>query len=72
MRTTKTTGTAHGSRRFLRFLRTGDAVSALEYAILVGIVVLGIAAALDVFQNEIAQGLARASALMSSMPGLSP
>ena len=72
MRTTKTAGAIHGPRRFLRFLRAGDAVSAIEYAVLVGIVVLGLAAALNTFQAEIAQALSRASALMTSTPGLTP
>ena len=72
MRTTKTTGTIRDPRRLLRFLRTGGAVSAIEYAVLVGIVVLALTAALNAFQNEIAQALSRASALMTSTPGLTP
>ena len=72
MRTTKTTGTICDPRRLLRFLRTGGAVSAIEYAVLVGIVVLALAAALNAFQNEIAQALSRASALVTSTPGLTP
>ena len=66
------TRSAAGSRRFLRFLRTGDAVSAIEYAVLVGIVVVALTAALNAFQNEIAQALSRASALVTSAPGLTP
>ena len=72
VRMTKTAGAIRGPRGFLRFLRTGDAVSAIEYAVLVGIVVLGLAAALAAFQNEIAQALSRASALVTSAPGLTP
>ena len=68
----KSAGIMRRSRRFLRFLRNGEAVSAIEYAVLVGIVVLGLAAALNAFQNEIAQALSRASALMTSTPGLTP
>ena len=72
MRTTKTAGTVHGSRRFLRFLRTGDAVSAVEYAVLVGIVVVVLAAALDAFQSEVAQVLTGAGALIARTTGLTP
>ena len=36
-----------------RFFRGGEAVSALEYAILVGVIVAGVAAALIVFSNNI-------------------
>lgn len=64
--------TVRGSPRFLRFFRTVDAISAVEYAVLVGVVVMGLAAALNAFQAEIAQGLSRASALLTGAPGLTP
>ena len=47
------------ARRFRRFLNASEAVSALEYAILVGIITVGIGAAVFTFsgniQNVIAQ-----------------
>ena len=72
MKTTRPTGTMRGSRRLLRFLRNGEAVSAIEYAVLVGVVVVGLTAALTAFQAEIEKGLSRASALLTSTPGLTP
>lgn len=45
--------TKHKSRRFRRFLKANEAVSALEYAILVGVVAVGIAAAIFGLRNEI-------------------
>lgn len=72
VRMTKTADTVRGSRRFVRFLRTGEAVSAIEYAVLVGVVVVGLTAALTAFQAEIEKALSRASALMTSTPGLTP
>ena len=47
----------HKSRRFRRFLKANEAVSALEYAILVGVIAVGIAAALTVFQDSIEDAL---------------
>ena len=44
-------------RRFRRFLRADEAVSALEYALLVGIIAVGIGAALVTFQNTITAAL---------------
>ncbi len=40
-----------------RFLRAGEAVSALEYAILVGVIVAGVAAALITFSGNIESAL---------------
>ena len=40
-----------------RFLRVDEAVSALEYALLVGIIAVGIGAALVTFQNTITTAL---------------
>ena len=45
--------TKHISRRFRRFVRANEAVSALEYAILVGVIAVGIAAALATFSTSI-------------------
>ena len=47
----------HKSRRFRRFLRANEAVSALEYAILVGVIAVGIAAALAAFESQIETAL---------------
>ena len=43
----------HKSRRFRRFLKANDAVSALEYAILVGVIAVGIGAALMLFETNL-------------------
>ena len=45
--------TKHKSRFFRRFLRANEAVSALEYAILVGVIAIGIGAALVGFGGDI-------------------
>ena len=47
----------HKSRRFRRFLKANEAVSALEYAILVGVIAVGIAAALAAFETQIESAL---------------
>ena len=51
------TAIKHKSRRFRRFLRANEAVSALEYAILVGVIALAVGAALVAFSAEIVAGL---------------
>ena len=43
----------HKSRRFRRFSRANEAVSALEYAILVGVVAVALGAALVTFGDNI-------------------
>ena len=53
-----------------RFLRDNKAVSALEYAILVGVVAVGIGAALVTFQAEIKAGLDKSSAKIKTISGL--
>ena len=45
--------TKHVSRRFRRFAWANEAVSALEYAILVGVIAVGVAAALATFESQI-------------------
>ena len=50
--------TKHISRRFRRFAKANEAVSALEYAILVGVIAVGMAAALATFETEISEALA--------------
>ena len=47
----------HKSRRFRRFTRANEAVSALEYAILVGIIAVAIAAAITLFAGNIKTGI---------------
>ena len=54
------------------FLRSVRGVSALEYAILVGVVVVAIATALGVFTTEIENALTNAGKSLSGVPGLSP
>ena len=53
MKTMETKRTKHISRRFRRFARANEAVSALEYAILVGVIAVGMAAALATFESQI-------------------
>ena len=43
----------HVSRRLRRFARANEAVSALEYAILVAVIAVGIGAALVTFSGQI-------------------
>ena len=47
----------HISRRFRRFLRANEAVSALEYAILAGVVAVGVGGAMITFGDNIKQSL---------------
>ena len=53
MRTTK----KHVSRRFRRFARANEAVSALEYAILVGAIAVAAGAGLATFGDNIKTGM---------------
>ena len=57
MKTMETKRTKHISRRFRRFARANEAVSALEYAILVGVIAVGMAAALATFETQIDNAL---------------
>ena len=54
----KTTKNQHISRRLRRFARANEAVSALEYAILVGVIAVGIGAAMLVFEGQIEDAIA--------------
>ena len=47
----------HKSRRFRRFLRANEAVSALEYALLIGIIATVLATALIAFGGKIKTAL---------------
>ena len=58
MKTMEAKKTKHVSRRFRRFVRANEAVSALEYAILVGVIAVAIAAALTTFGANITTGIA--------------
>ena len=53
----KPTKTKHISRRLRRFVRTNEAVSALEYALLVGVVAIALGAALVKFSGNIENAL---------------
>lgn len=50
---------------FFRYLRSTRAVSALEYAILVGVVVAGVGAAVTTFSNEITAMIGRMQAVVT-------
>ena len=49
--------TRPATRLFRRFARDNKAVSALEYAILVGVITAGIAAAFATFQDEVTEAI---------------
>ncbi|MCY4548245.1 MAG: hypothetical protein OXC28_07745 [Defluviicoccus sp.] len=49
--------TRHISRRFRRFARANEAVSALEYAILVGVITVGVGVALLTFSTAIQEAI---------------
>jgi Flp pilus assembly pilin Flp len=51
----------HVSRRFRRFLQANEAVSALEYAIMVGVVAVALMAALTTFSGTITEALNKIS-----------
>ena len=57
MKTMGTRKRRHVSRRFRRFAQANEAVSALEYAILVGVIAVGVAAALAAFETELQTAL---------------
>ena len=56
--------------RIRRFLRANKAVSALEYAILIGVIAVGIGAALVAFENQIEAGLQKAGAKIANISGI--
>ena len=57
METVETKKAKHISRRFGRFARANEAVSALEYAILVGVIAVAIGLALTTFSNQITKAM---------------
>ena len=66
MKTMEAKKTKHISRRFRRFVRANEAVSALEYAILVGVIAVAIAAALATFSTSISTGIAAIGTAIST------
>ena len=59
-------------KRVTRFFTASRAVSALEYAILVGVVVVAIGAALATFTDQVTNALEAAGASIANVPGLGP
>ena len=57
METVETKKAKHISRRFGRFVRANEAVAALEYAMLVGVIAVAIGAALVTFSGNIEKAL---------------
>ena len=51
------TAIKHKSRHFRRFLKANEAVAAMEYAVLVGIIIVGVGAAAVTFGDRIENGL---------------
>ena len=66
MKTKGTKGTKHISRRFRRFLRANEAISALEYALLIGVIATTITGALVAFGTEIETALTDIQAKVTS------
>ena len=58
----------HVSRRLRRFVKANEAVSALEYAILVGVIAVAIATALATFSNNITTAIQQIGGKVSN-PG---
>ena len=59
----------HKSRRLRRFAKASEAVSALEYAILVGVVAVGIGAALYTFTDNIDTAIATIGSDVAGLTG---
>ena len=57
------------TRRFRRFLRARKAVSALEYAILVGVIAVGIGGALVLFEGQVSTAIDGIGDVVDDMPG---
>ena len=68
MKTTKTK--KHISQRLRQFARANEAVSALEYALLVGVIAVGVGAGIVTFQNEITQALTDIGTQVDTATGL--
>ena len=59
----------HRSRRFRRFLKANEAVSALEYALLIGIIATVLTTALVVFGGKIKAALVTVGAEVTEAAG---
>ena len=57
---------SHMHRRIRRFLRSSRAVSALEYAILVGVIAVGALAAIGSFGDSIETAITKISTQLST------
>ena len=60
---------SHMHRRIRRFLRSSRAVSALEYAILVGVIAVGAFAAITSFGEDIEDAITKISTQLSTKVG---
>ena len=61
MKTMEPKSIRHISRRFRRFARANKAVSALEYAILVGVIAVAAVTLMDTFSGNIADAIEKIS-----------
>ena len=57
------------SRRLRRFLKADEAVSALEYAVLVGVVVVGVGGAVMAFSESVQNAIADVGAKVEETGG---
>ena len=64
--------TKHVSRRFRRFVRAREAVSALEYAILVGVIAVGIAVTLTTFSGSLKTAITKIGTSMTTIVSATP
>ena len=62
----------HKSRRLRRFLRANEAVSALEYAVLVGIVGVALAVGIAAFGDKITTAMTNLGAGITATPSAGP
>ena len=64
------TAIKHKSRRFRRFLKANEAVSALEYAILVGVIAVAVSAAIFAFGGDITTAIEAIGDAIDSPAGI--
>ena len=64
------TAIKHKSRRFRRFLKANEAVSALEYAILVGVIAVAVGAAIFAFGTDITEAMTAIGDAIDSPAGI--
>ena len=72
METMGTRRSKHISRRLRRFARANKAVSALEYAILVGVIAVGIATALATFEDSLTKALGTIGTAVGGITATTP